>query len=208
MGVGIGAVGDRQHRRLDRRQPQGECPREVLDQDADEALETAEDGTVDHHRHVRGVVGADVGELEPGRHLIVELDGAALPLPAQRVGDVEIDLRAVEGALPGFEHVGLLGGIEGLAERRLGGVPRRDLAQELLGPRGQLGRVLQAEVAVDRAAPASAAPRLRRAICSSVTKQCASSCENWRTRVRPASTPEASLRCSGVCSCRRSGRSL
>ena len=27
-----------------------------------------------------------------------------------------------------------------------------------------------------------------------------SSCENWRTRVRPESTPDASFRCSGVCS--------
>ena len=44
-------------------------------------------------------------------------------------------------------------------------------------------------------------------ICDSITKTCASSWENCRTLVRPDSTPEASLRWSGVCSWRRSGRS-
>src|SRR5262252_1687071 len=38
------AIGDRQHDRLDRRQPQRERARVVLDQDRDEALETPEDG--------------------------------------------------------------------------------------------------------------------------------------------------------------------
>jgi hypothetical protein len=44
------AVGDRQHERLDGRQPERELARVVLDQDADEALEGAHQRAVDHHR--------------------------------------------------------------------------------------------------------------------------------------------------------------
>ena len=39
--------------------------------------------------------------------------------------------------------------LERLLQRRLGVIPRRDLAEELVGPRRQLHRVLQPEVAVD-----------------------------------------------------------
>ena len=55
------AVGDRQHDRLHRREPGRQLAVEVLEQDADEALEGAEQRAVDHHRAVLGVVGAGVG---------------------------------------------------------------------------------------------------------------------------------------------------
>ena len=42
-------------------------------------------------------------------HLVVELNRAALPLAAERVGDVEVDLRAVERAVAGVDRVGLAG---------------------------------------------------------------------------------------------------
>jgi hypothetical protein len=57
----------------------------MLDQDADEPLAGAEDGPVDHVRRVLGTVLAGIGELEPVRHVHVDLDGAALPLAADRV---------------------------------------------------------------------------------------------------------------------------
>ena len=94
------AVGDRQHRRLDGREPGREAAAVVLDQDPGEALHRAEQRAVDHHRPVLGVVVALVGELEALGHLEVELAGAALPGAAERVGDVEVDLRPVEGPLP------------------------------------------------------------------------------------------------------------
>ena len=62
------AVGDRQHDRLDRREPERELAGVVLDQDPDEALEGAHQRAVDHHRAVLGVVGAGVGELEALGH--------------------------------------------------------------------------------------------------------------------------------------------
>ena len=61
------AVGDRQHQRLHRRQPERELAGVVLDQDADEALEGAEQRAVDHHRPVLGVVGAGVGRGRSAR---------------------------------------------------------------------------------------------------------------------------------------------
>src|SRR4051812_2320518 len=65
---------DREHAHLHRREPEGKRPRVVLDDDADEALERPEERTVDHEHRVLGVVGADVGQAEAGRHLPVELD--------------------------------------------------------------------------------------------------------------------------------------
>ena len=100
-------IGNRQDDRLHRRQPERERAGEVLDQDGDEALEAAEDGAVDHHRPVLGVVGADVVQVEALGHRVIELDRAALPLAAERVGDVEVDLRPVERAVAGVDRVGL-----------------------------------------------------------------------------------------------------
>ena len=65
------------------------------------------------------------------RHLVVELDRRALPLPADRVGDVEVDLRPVERAVALVDRVGLAGALERRLELRLGVIPGRDLAQEL-----------------------------------------------------------------------------
>jgi hypothetical protein len=56
------AVRDGQDDGLERRQPERELARVVLDEDADEALERAHQRAVDHHRAVVGVVGARVGE--------------------------------------------------------------------------------------------------------------------------------------------------
>ncbi len=93
------AIRNRQHHHLHGRQPQRERPGVVLDQQGDEPLEAAEDRPVDDDRLVLGVVGADVLQPEPLRDLIVELNRRALPLPADRVGDVEVDLRPVERAV-------------------------------------------------------------------------------------------------------------
>ena len=56
-------------------------------------------------RGVLGVVGAQVAEAEALRHLGVELDRAHLPGAAERVGHVQVDLRAVERAVALVHHV-------------------------------------------------------------------------------------------------------
>ena len=48
----------------------------------------------------------DVFQVEVLRLLVVELNRRALPFPADRVGDVEIDLRPVERAVAFVERVG------------------------------------------------------------------------------------------------------
>ena len=70
----------------------------MLDQDADEALERAEDRAVEHDRPVLLAVLADVGGVEPlGQHG-VGLHRADLPGAADRVGQVEFELGRIEGA--------------------------------------------------------------------------------------------------------------
>ena len=93
------AVGNWEHDGLDGRQPERKRSGEVLDQNRNESLEAAENGTVDHHRPVLGVVGADVFQVEVLGLLVVELDRRALPLSANRIGDIEVDLRPVERAI-------------------------------------------------------------------------------------------------------------
>ena len=102
--IGV-AVGDRQHDRLDRRQPDRQLAAEVLDQDADEALIGAHQRPVDHHRPVLCVVGAGVAQAEAGGHVVVQLAGPKLPGATQRVGHVHVDLRAVERAVARVEVV-------------------------------------------------------------------------------------------------------
>ena len=70
------------------------------------------------------------------RHLVVELNRAALPLAAERVGDVEVDLRAVERAVAVVDRVRLAGALERLLQRR----PRRR-SQVATSPRNFSGRV-------------------------------------------------------------------
>jgi hypothetical protein len=81
-------------------------PTKMLRDDGDEAFETSQDSTVNHHRTRRGLVRIDrlvrgaVLEVEPLRELEIELDGRTLEGSAQRVFDVNIDLRAIECAVP------------------------------------------------------------------------------------------------------------
>ena len=58
------AVGDRDDDGLDRRQPEREGTREMLDEDPDEALERAVDRPVDGDRALRLAVLVDVGQVE------------------------------------------------------------------------------------------------------------------------------------------------
>ncbi len=124
----------------------------MLDQDGDEALDAAEDRAVNDHRPVLGVVGADVLQIEALRVVVIELNRRALPLAANGVLDVAVDLRAVERAVAGIDRVRLAGALERLLQRRLGAIPDGDIADEVrLRTRRQLRRVLEAEVAVDAA---------------------------------------------------------
>jgi len=87
---------------LDGCEPGREAARVVLDQYSDEALHRAEDCPMQHQRGVGQTVLADVlGPEQFGQHR-VELQRAALPVASNRVPQHELELRAVEGTLPGF----------------------------------------------------------------------------------------------------------
>ena len=60
---------------------------------------------VQHEGPVLVAVRADIGRVQPLGQVRVDLEGAALPDPADRVGQVEVQLRAVEGAVAGLQRV-------------------------------------------------------------------------------------------------------
>ncbi|MNS68507.1 hypothetical protein D3C72_1017910 [compost metagenome] len=151
FGVTVGVRGDGRHHGLGRRQPQREGPGVVLDHDADEALERAQDGAVQHDRAVLLAVLGDVGRVQTVRQDIVQLDRAAGPFAADGVLDDEVQLGRVEGAVAlGDHHIdpGVAGGFGHLG---LGLVPELVRTGAHLGTGGQvdIGR-LHAEVGVDR----------------------------------------------------------
>ena len=73
----------------------------MLDQDADEPLEGAEDRAVEHDRPMLFAILADVGGVEPFGQHAVRLDRADLPGTADRIGQVEFQLGRIERALAG-----------------------------------------------------------------------------------------------------------
>src|SRR5438270_6993574 len=140
---------DREDPHLDRCEPEREAARVVLDEDAHEALERAEECPVDDHWMVLLVVRAHVREAEADRHLVVELDRSHLPGAPERVGHVQIDLRPVEGPLARRDDVLHLVPFERLFERSLGAIPLLVGAEALLRPCRELRARLQAEQVVE-----------------------------------------------------------
>ena len=83
------------------REPEGEGSGVVLDEDAEEALDGAEQRAVDHDGLVALAVFADVLELEALGQVEVELNGGELPQAAQHVDELDVDLGTVEGGFAG-----------------------------------------------------------------------------------------------------------
>ncbi len=78
----------------------------MLDEDAEEALDGAEEGAVDHDGLMQFAVFAFVGEIETGGEVEVELDGGELPEAAEDVDELDVDFGAVEGGFAGNGAVG------------------------------------------------------------------------------------------------------
>src|SRR5215471_19420124 len=76
----------------------GKASVRVLQENAKEPLEGAEQRTVDDGRNVLPAVRTHVYAAQPPGHLVVELEGAHLPLAPQRVCDEEVRLRPIEPA--------------------------------------------------------------------------------------------------------------
>jgi hypothetical protein len=76
------AFGDGEHHHLHRGQPGGEGASEVLDQNAEEALDGAEQHAMDDHRRARLIIAVNELQLEAAGQIKVKLHRAALPFAA------------------------------------------------------------------------------------------------------------------------------
>ncbi len=92
------AVRHRNNRHLNRRQPDGESTGIMLDKQPEEALPGPQQGTVHHVGAVLQPIRPDIDHVEPFREVEVELDGCHLPLAAQGISYLEVNLGAVESA--------------------------------------------------------------------------------------------------------------
>jgi len=84
-------------------------------------------------------------QVEPDWQLEVQLDSAALVLPAKHVEELHIDLRTVEGAVSLVQLVLFAEFAKGCLELVLGQVPVLNVPQILLGTGGQLKHVFEAK---------------------------------------------------------------
>ena len=92
---------------------------------------------------------AHVLQLKPLRHLGVQLDGAALPGPAQGVRQVEVQLGAVEGAVALVDGKVLAHLRDGVLQDLLVVLPLLHGADVVLRHGGQLDLIGEAEGGVD-----------------------------------------------------------
>src|SRR2546423_7337686 len=147
----IGVVGDffahRADFHLNRREPQREGSGIMLDQDAKETLDGAEQGAMHHERLMAGAVFGNVFQTEARGKIEVELYGGQLPGAADGIDELNIDFRAVEGGFTFDFFEGDVHALHGVGERgggaapvfrfasvifRMSGVPIRKLDLELV----------------------------------------------------------------------------
>src|SRR5678816_597790 len=113
----------------------------MLDQDADEPFERPEHRAVDHGRARLAPFGRDVLEVESLGKRVIDLNRAELMLPLQRIEDLEIDLRRIEGTAAGIDLIRGIRLLDRALQQRLGLVPQLDGSLVFLGPRGEIDPV-------------------------------------------------------------------
>src|SRR6266545_3937437 len=130
-------VGDEQHGRVDRSDPEGKVPGRMLDQDPQEALDGAENRAVEHDRTVLLAVLADIGQIEALAVLEVALDRPELPRASQGILHAEVDLGSIEGAVAGRHDVRAFCLLQRCRQGNLAAVPQLVRADALLGAQAQ-----------------------------------------------------------------------
>src|SRR5205823_11481806 len=116
------------------REPQREAPGVVLDEPADEPLHAAEQRPVDHHRALSLSLLVHERDVEALGQVKVDLDRRPLPLAADRVAHLDVDLRRVEDTAALIHLVWDLADAECLTERGLRLVPHLIGAEAALRP--------------------------------------------------------------------------
>mmetsp|Transcript_6588 Transcript_6588/g.15853 ORF Transcript_6588/g.15853 Transcript_6588/m.15853 type:complete len:566 (+) Transcript_6588:515-2212(+) len=146
LGIGIARLRDWYNHHLARAEPERPLASKVLCEDGEHSLHRAEDCSVHNYRPlVLSCLLRHVGEVKADRQLEVELHRGALEAAPQRVEDGDVDLRPIEGSVLGVLLPLLPGAVESLGERGLRLVPGLDLAEVLLGARGQRELVVEAK---------------------------------------------------------------
>ncbi len=131
-------AGNVEHRHLHRGQPDGQRACVLLDQNSDETLQAADDGAVQHDGTVALTIFPHIFRTQALRHGRIHLDGAALPVAADRVAQRVLELRAVERAVAHRDLVVAARGLQALDEGILGFVPAFFRADALFGARRHL----------------------------------------------------------------------
>ncbi len=101
--------------RLHRGQPQRECPGKMLNQNAAEAFDAAEQRAVDHQWPFARVVAVNVFNVEALRQVRVNLHCAQLPVALQGIAEDQIQLGAIKCRLAFLHcvaHPHLLAGVD------------------------------------------------------------------------------------------------
>ena len=90
---------------------------------ADETFERAQYGPMQHHRLMAGVVVANISSIQPVGQIEINLQCAALPIPANGIAQDEFQLWAIEGTFAWIKGVIQTGSFRGNAKSLLGPVP-------------------------------------------------------------------------------------
>src|SRR5437762_2774409 len=109
----------------------------VFQENSEKSLQASQQGPVNHKRAMSGAVGSDVAEVEPFRHIEIELNGTELPRPANGVLHDQIDLRTIKRAVPGIQLVRNPGFLQGFFQGRFGDIPVFFVADTFCGPGAQ-----------------------------------------------------------------------
>ena len=121
----------------------------MLNQNTDKALDTAEANAVNHYRAMLLVILADISQIKTLGHYKVQLDGAALPGTADAVGQVEVQLGAVECAVTLVDLIRHTDGIHGVTQSLGCNLPNSVIAHGIFGTGGQLYMIREAELLVN-----------------------------------------------------------
>jgi len=127
---------------LNRSKPYGKTSAVVFNENADEALKRSEEGPVYHDRTMLFAVRPDVIHVESLRQVEINLDGAALPFPADSVFYLDVYFRSVEDALARINGIGDAHIIKRILQRPRRQFPSLVGADRMFRPGGKVHRPL------------------------------------------------------------------
>ena len=143
-------IGDIEHHHLHRGQPGRQRARALFDQDSDETLQAADDGTVQHHGPMAGSVFPHIFSIQALGHREIHLHGAALPLAPDSIFQRVFDLRSVKRAVPGRNLIAAARSVKTLNQRGFRFIPDRVAADTLLRTgRDFVNDVVETEIGID-----------------------------------------------------------